>query len=54
MVYVFLKRQTVSPVCPCAAVAMAVAVAVGRRLIFKVDPVVALDVHDEAVQRVEQ
>jgi hypothetical protein len=42
--------QTVSAVCPSAAVAMAV----GGRLISKVDPVVALDVHDEAIQRVEQ
>jgi hypothetical protein len=39
--------QTVSPVRPSAAVA------VGRRLIFKVDPVVAPDVYDKAVQRVE-
>jgi hypothetical protein len=39
--------QTESPVCRCAAVAAK------RYLVFKVDPVVAPDVHDEAVQRVE-
>jgi hypothetical protein len=42
-----LVAQTESPVCPSATVA------VERRLVFKVDPVVAPDVYDKAVQRVE-